>query len=41
MRSLGEGGRAMCLYEEALVLHRELGNDRGISRALERLGTRG
>lgn len=37
-RSLGEEGRAVSLYEEALALHRELGNDRGISRARERLG---
>jgi hypothetical protein len=29
------------LYEEALALHSELGNERGISRALERLGARG
>ena len=33
----------MSLYEEALALHSELesGNERGISRALERLGARG
>jgi tetratricopeptide (TPR) repeat protein len=38
-RSLGEEGRAVSLYEEAL--HRELGNERGISRALKRLGAQG
>ena len=37
--SLGEEGRAVSLYEEAL--HRELGNERGISRALKRLGAQG
>jgi tetratricopeptide (TPR) repeat protein len=40
-RSLGDEGRAVSRYEEALVLHREQGNDRGISRALERLGAQG
>ena len=40
-RSLGDEGRAMSRYEEALVVHREQGNDRGISRALERLGAQG
>jgi hypothetical protein len=38
---LGDEGRAVSRYGEALVLHRELGNDRGISRALERLGAQG
>ncbi|MDQ3925361.1 MAG: hypothetical protein M3272_00020 [Actinomycetota bacterium] len=37
-RSSGEEGRAVSLYEEALALYRELGNDRRISRARERLG---
>jgi hypothetical protein len=41
VRSSGDEGRAVSLYEEALILHRELGNDRGISRALQRLGTQG
>ena len=40
-RSSGDEGRAVSLYGEALILHSELGNDRGISRVLERLGAPG
>ncbi len=34
---LGDKGRATTLYEEALALQRELGNERGAARALARL----
>ena len=36
-RSLGDEGRAVSLYEVALALHKELGIERGVLRALERL----
>ena len=34
---LGDKVRATALYEEALALQRELGNERGTARALTRL----
>ncbi len=37
---LGEEGRAVALYKEALALRRELGNERALTRA-QRLGARG
>ena len=36
----GEDERAAALYNEALALHQELGNARGVTRALARLATR-
>ena len=39
-RLRGDGARAATLYEDALALHRELGNERGAARALERLAVR-
>jgi hypothetical protein len=33
----GDNERAALLYEEALALQRELGNERGVARALARL----
>ena len=36
-RERGEEERAVALYSEALTLHRELGNKRGMARALGRL----
>ena len=33
----GDKERAMALYEDALALHRELGNQRVVARALRRL----
>ena len=38
-RERGERERAALLYEEALALQRELGNERGAARALARLTT--
>ena len=38
-REQGDKERARALYEEALVLHREVGNERGVDRALGRLAT--
>ena len=37
----GEEERANASYEEALGLYRELGNERGVVRALEHPGKRG
>ena len=36
-RERGDLERAATLYEDALALYRELGNERGVARALERL----
>jgi hypothetical protein len=36
-RMRGDNEQAKRLYDEALVLHRELGNERGAARALGRL----
>ena len=36
-RERGEEDRAVALYNDALAMHRELGNERGVARALERL----
>ena len=36
-RERGEEDRATALYNEALALYRELGNERGTARALDRL----
>ena len=38
-RERGDEVRAAGLYEEALALQRELGNERGVSRVLARLTT--
>jgi hypothetical protein len=37
VRERGEGERALALYGHALALYREVGNERGASRALSRL----
>ena len=37
VHELGDKERATALYEEALALQRELGNERGAARALARL----
>ncbi len=39
-RVRGDGGRAAVLYGDALALHRELGNERGAARTLERLAAK-
>ena len=39
VHELGDKERATALYEEALALQRELGNERGAARALARLTT--
>ena len=39
VQELGYKERATALYEEALALQRELGNERGAARALARLTT--
>jgi hypothetical protein len=36
-RKRSDEERAAALYNDALALHRELGNQRGVARALERL----
>ena len=36
-RERGEQERAATLYNDALTLHRDLGNERGAARALRRL----
>jgi tetratricopeptide (TPR) repeat protein len=33
----GDRERATAMYEKALALHRELGNERGVARALDRI----
>ncbi len=38
-RERGDENRAVTLYNDALALHRELGNERGVSRALGRLAS--
>jgi hypothetical protein len=35
----GDEERAKTLYDDALALHRELGNERGAARALGRLAS--
>jgi hypothetical protein len=38
-RMRGDEERARRLYDEALALHRELGNERGVARASRRLAS--
>jgi hypothetical protein len=38
-RMWGDEERAEKLYDDALALHRELGNERGVARALGRLAS--